>query len=241
MKKPLIGVLGNIMIMEGGMFPGIEKAYVNNDYVEAVMKAGGIPVIIPVTEDEEVIKLQLEAVDGVLMSGGYDLNPLLYGEEPIAAQTFTFTRIDKFYLKAIKLIVDMKKPILGICKGHQALNVAFGGTLYQDLSQIEGCYVKHSQSAERHEGTHCAEIVEGTKLFLILGKQILVNSYHHQAIKDLAEGFVVSAKAKDGVIEAIEKTGEEFIVGVQWHPEMMASKDEKMLNIIKKLVEASSK
>lgn len=237
MKMTRVGILANMLIMEGGMFPGIERSYVNNDYVEAIVKAGGTPVLLPIIGNEEAIKSQIEGVDAIVISGGYDVNPLCYGEEPTEKQTFIFPERDEYELKAVKYAVELKKPILGICRGCQIINVLYGGTLYQDLSQIEGWYVKHVQSAKREVASHSAIVNENTKLHSMLGREVMINSYHHQAIKKVADGFVVSARAKDGVVEAIEKAGDEFIVGVQWHPEMMVDRYPVMLNLFKKLIE----
>lgn len=241
MKKTLIGIVGNLLIDQGGMFPGYERAYVNNDYVQSVKKAGGTPIILPIISDYETVKNQIEAMDSIIISGGFDVNPLIYGEEPSQKQGFLCPERDEYDLMVIKAAMELNKPILGICRGVQILNAALGGTLYQDLSQIEGCYIKHVQESRPDKAGHSVEIVKGTKLYSILGEKITTNSFHHQAIKDLAPGFKVAARSKDGVIEAIEKD-EGFVMGIQWHPEMMAGKDNKlMLNIFKTFVEISSK
>ncbi|NLU43440.1 MAG: gamma-glutamyl-gamma-aminobutyrate hydrolase family protein, partial [Acholeplasmataceae bacterium] len=148
---------------------------------------------------------------------------------------------DLFDCMLIKIAMEMKKPILGICRGHQIINVVNGGNLYQDLSFIEGCYVKHNQGALSNVPTHTVKVEKDTKLNAILGDEVLTNSFHHLAVKDVAPGFKASAVAKDGVIEAIEKEGEHFVMGIQWHPEMLAKENEKMLGIFKKLVEESKK
>lgn len=240
MKKPLIGVLGSIIIDKGGMFPGYERAYVNNDYIVSVVKAGGIPVIIPVIEDEELIEEQIKDVDGIIISGGYDVNPLSYGDEPHAKLGFIYPKRDKFDICAVKAAYKLGKPILGICRGNQILNVAFGGTLYQDISLIDGAYIKHTQESQPGSIGHSVHVKKETKLYDIFKEDIVTNSFHHQAVKDIAKGFSVSALSKDGVIEAIEKDGEDFIMGIQWHPEMMtAAGDKNMLKIFEKLVEES--
>lgn len=241
MKKPVIGILSNLLIMEGGMFPGIERAYVNNDYVEAVALGGGVPLLIPVNEDEYIIKEQIDLVDGVVISGGYDINPLIYGEQPSQKMGFTYPKVDEFYLKAVKYAIDKDKPVLGICKGVHILNVLYGGTLYQDISLMNGCFIKHVQSSKREIPTHLVNVKKDSVLFQILGDKVLTNSYHHQCIKSIGQGLKVAATSDDGVIEAIEKTGSSFVLGIQWHPEMMAKSCEAMLNIFKKLIEESIK
>lgn len=240
-KRPIIGITASILIDEGGMFPGYERAYVNNDYVQSVVAAGGTPYVVPMVYDETVIREQIEMVDAVIMSGGQDVNPLLYGEEPSQKLGGILPKRDTFDAAVIKIAMELKKPILGICRGHQMLNVVNGGTLYQDLSFINGCYIKHNQGALPSTATHTVDLVKGSKLNEILGDEVLTNSFHHLAIKDIAPGFVASAVAKDGVIEAIEKVGEEFIIGIQWHPEMMAKDHPVMLEIFKKLIKATQK
>lgn len=237
--KPLIGILGNLFIMEGGMFPGIERAYVNNEYVEAVEMAGGVPVILPVVYDFEVIERQIVNIDGIIIPGGYDVNPQCYGEEPLQKLGYISPQIDQYYLKAIECCVKYKKPILGICRGMQILNVAFGGTLYQDLSYIDGCSIKHMQSSKRNAPGHIVEIVEGSHLFDILGSKVITNSFHHQSIKKIALGFKMTAVAKDGIIEAIENEEDVFVLGIQWHPEGMVHDSVSMLNLFKWLIQVS--
>jgi putative glutamine amidotransferase len=206
-----------------------------------VIKAGGIPVILPILCDEESIRRQIELLDGVLLSGGVDINPLVYNEEPSPKLGYIFPDKDTFDLLIIKIACELKKPILAICRGHQILNVAFGGTLYQDLSDIEGCYIKHQQQAKDGAVTHTLNIVENSILHNILGSSIISNSFHHQSIKDLAPGFKVTAYSKDNVIEAIEKCNEKFVVGVQFHPEIMtAYNDKKMLKLFEAFINASS-
>lgn len=240
MKKPVIGIVGNILFEQGGAFPGYKRAYVNNDYVEAVSNAGGVPVILPLISDKAAIKQQIKNVDGIVISGGYDVNPLVYGEEPLQSLEFIYPERDEYDMQVIKEAVKLNKPVLGICRGLQILNVAFGGTLYQDLSLIKDCSIKHRQSSKPYAIGHTVEIQNGTKLFDILGEKIITNSFHHQAIKEVGSGLKVSARAKDGVIEGIEAE-KGFIIGVQWHPEMLAGKHVEMLGLFKELVKQSTK
>ncbi|MTI65758.1 MAG: gamma-glutamyl-gamma-aminobutyrate hydrolase family protein [Firmicutes bacterium] len=241
-KRPLIGISAELKVDESGRFPGYRRVYVNEDYIKSVELVGGVPIIIPLTDNEENIKKCIERMDGLILSGGHDVTPLSYGEEPLQKLGNILPERDKFDLKLLKKAYELNKPILGICRGHQIINVFFGGNIYQDLSYIEGCKIKHDQYNLSNIVTHTVEVKENTILREVLGKEILTNSFHHQVIKDVAPGFIISAKAKDGVIEAIEKKGEQFILGVQWHPEMMAvKKDENMLKVFKKLIKVSSK
>ncbi|HHW56802.1 MAG TPA: gamma-glutamyl-gamma-aminobutyrate hydrolase family protein [Clostridia bacterium] len=242
MKKPIIGIIGSISYETEGIMLGHEKIHLNKAYVDSVVKAGGIPVILPIVSDEDLIKQQVESVEGIIVSGGQDIDSLLYNEEPIEKQGYITPERDIYDISVVKYAHQLKRPILGICRGIQALNVAFGGTLYQDISQIPGSYIKHSQKARPDFPTHTIEIKKETILFDILGSTTTVNSFHHQAVKDVAPGFRISAISKDGVIEAIEMEKEDFIVGVQWHPELMASKgNEDMLKIFQKLLYYASK
>ena len=210
-KYPIIGISGNLLIDEGGMFPGYERAYVNNDYIQSVVMCKAIPYIVPIVYDDEIIKEQV-------------------------------SNIDSFDMKLLKHALDMKKPVLGICRGEQIINVTEGGSLYQDLSLIEGAYIKHNQQHLSNVPTHTVQIKEGTKLYEILGeKEVLVNSFHHLVVNKVAPGYIVSATSKDGLIEAIEKEGSEFVIGIQWHPEMMTRDYDNMKKIFMAIVKEASK
>lgn len=222
MRKPLIGIAANILIVTGDSMQGMYRSYVNHDYVESLERAGCVPVLLPVLADLSDVKRQMEGLDGIVLSGGYDIDPALYGEAPVWGQNFTLSEVDRFYLAVIRAAAALEKPLLGICKGLQAINVAFGGTLYQDLkAQFPGS-IQHNQQAPRNNATHYITVEPDSFAGGVLPEHTYVNSYHHQAVKDLAEGFRVTARSDDGVIECIERIGDSFICGVQWHPEMMA-------------------
>ncbi len=241
-KKAKIGISGSLLIDEGGMFPGYERAYVNNDYIQSVAMCKAVPYIVPIVNDDEIIKEQILNMDALILSGGHDVNPLNWGEEPNQKLGGILPKRDTFDFKLLKFALEMKKPILGICRGEQVINVYGGGSLYQDLSLIEGCYIKHNQQHLSNVATHTAIIKEGTKLYKILGeKEIHINSFHHLAINKIADGYIVSAVSKDGVVEAIEKEGEDFVIGIQWHPEMMTKDYSIMQKIFKALVDEASK
>jgi len=240
-KRPMIGISGSMIIDQGGMFPGYERVYVNNDYVQSVAMAGGTPFVIPIVYDENIIRSQVECIDALILSGGHDVNPLLYGEEPMQKLGDIFPKRDTFDAILLKIAMELNKPILGICRGEQILNVVNGGSLYQDLSYIDGCNIKHNQGSLPSAPTHTVKILEGTKLYDIIGGKVMTNSFHHLAIKEVAPGFRIAAISKDGVIEAIEKEGKEFILGVQWHPEMMTKDHPVMLEIFKKLIDEAKK
>lgn len=232
--KSIIGLVGNILISdEKGPFAGDLRSCVNDDYVQMIIKCGGIPVVIPVQANKKDILEIIKRVDGIILTGGYDIDPLLYNENPMPELGLVMREVDEFYLKAIECADELHKPILGICKGIQALNVAYGGSLYQDLKSQKSDCLKHRQDTFKYKGTHYVNIEKDNILYDLFKDRLLVNSYHHQSVKEIADGFRVIAKADDGVIEAIEKCEGTYMLGVQWHPEMMIYKDNKnMLTLV---------
>lgn len=239
-KSPVIGISANLLSIESGAFQGRERAAVGYDYVQAVKIAGGIPLILPIVEEEHAVQRQVELIDGLLLSGGYDVSPSHYGEEPQRYLGEICPERDAYELALVNVTYASEKPIFGICRGLQLLNVAFGGTLYQDIPHALPASLQHGQKAKPEEATHTVELVEGSLLQQVMkAATLLTNSYHHQAIKELAPGFKVNARAKDGVIEGIEKIGDLFILAVQWHPELMIMKHMQMQCLFQGLVEAA--
>lgn len=230
MKKAIIGISASMIFEEKAeLFLGDKYACVANSYIDSVYKSGGIPVVLPILKDISAIREQVKLLDGLVLSGGRDVDPYFYGEEPLEKLEAIFPERDVHELALIKAAVELKKPILAICRGLQILNVAFKGTLYQDISYIPGEHIKHNQIGCPYQPTHTVKIDKKSRLFKMADKLQIerVNSFHHQAIKDLAKEFKVVATAPDGVIEAIEYKDDEhgaFILGVQFHPEMMYDK-----------------
>lgn len=201
-------------------------------YVQAVLDAGGAPVIIPAITDIKALTVLVSELDGLVMSGGGDINPLYLHEEPIPQLQDVDTPQDEYDLILLRLAANRQIPIMGICRGHQIMNVAFGGSVYQDIhSQTNHPLLKHSQTLAREYPSHTVALEPGTNRLRTIFKnkeQILVNSFHHQAVKEVAPGFRATATAPDGINEAMENT-EKPIFGVQWHPEAMAPQgDEQM-------------
>ena len=236
MSRPKIGIIANKLYEKDDILPYVMRAYVSQEYVDAVLLAGGIPVLIPVIDDTDAISCQLDGLDGVIFSGGYDIDPSLYGQQPHQRLGLVMSDIDNYYIKAINTAVSLHIPILGICKGMQALNVAFGGTLYQDITtQVPNC-IQHTQKGLRGVASHSIDITSNSFIASVLGTTSRVNSHHHQAVDRVGSGFEVVARASDGIVEAIEYNDSKVpIIGVQWHPEMMAvAGSESMVELLHK-------
>lgn len=213
MKKPTIGVVPLIDSEKESywMLPG---------YMEGITEAGGIPVMLPLTEDEDIIHSLVSMCDGFLLTGGQDVSPELYGEEKLESCGETCMFRDKMEMLLFKKAVEEDKAVFGICRGIQFMNAALGGTLYQDLPSQKTSDVNHHQSPPYDRSVHQVTILENTPLYSLLRKNVLeVNSYHHQAVKELAESLRVMAYSADGLVEAVYMPGKKFIQAVQWHPE----------------------
>jgi putative glutamine amidotransferase len=200
-----------------------KKVHVNRDYMQAIMEAGGIPIAIPFLSNNTALQQLVHACDGLLLSGGEDLDPQMYGEDPHPALDVIVPERDDLEMRVLRLFLEQDKPIFAICRGCQILNVAMGGDLYQDLPSQKSSDVNHNQKAPRDYPYHSIAIKQESLLFRVLqAEKIRVNTYHHQAAKQVKAPLVVSAVAADGVIEAIESTLHTYVLGVQWHPEGMA-------------------
>ena len=204
--------------------------FLRKTYTDAIVAAGGIPLIIPVLEDLEVLRAIYDRLDGILISGGGDIDPRNYAEAPLPGLGPTDLARDDLELPLARWAVEEAKPILGICRGSQVINVALGGTLYQDIpSQIKTSVI-HDSSFTRQDWTYMAHDLRldpDSKLAQVFGTtSFMTNSLHHQSLKEIAPGLKAVGWAPDGVIEAIEGEGECFLVGVQCHPEaLQASAD----------------
>jgi putative glutamine amidotransferase len=205
-----------------------QKFFLNLDYVGSIIQAGGIPLLIPFLSDPLMIQKMVDLCDGLLLSGGEDVDPMHYREEPSPYLGQIIPERDEIELKVFDLFLQQNKPILAICRGCQLMNVALGGDLYQDIPSQINSEVSHSQKAPRGYATHTIQVKKESLLFQIVGEEkIRVNSYHHQSAKKVCSPLVPSAFAADGVIEAIESTVHPFLLGVQWHPEGMSIVQDK--------------
>ena len=242
--KPLIGITcsRNVGGAWGLYSPGHFMDYTYEEYCEAVLSCGGAPVVIPVPQDADTFRTLFGRLDGLLLSGGPDINPRCYSEQPLAELGEIDDGLDRMELEAARLAFRKDLPILGICRGIQTLNVSQGGTLYQDIPTQVKDAIGHSQKADKSVLTHSIQIEDKTLLRNIFKrKEVWVNGKHHQAIRDLAPCFAVSARAQDGVIEAVEDRSKRFIIGVQWHPEGMWNHDIYSKRLFKAFVLAASR
>ena len=234
-KAPVIGITGNVN--EGNLT-------LLSGYFNSIIAAGGIPMVIPPYEDTDLMIEMLDRIDGLLLSGGADVNPLFLNEEPVEALHNINPWRDRQELLLTRLAANRQIPILGICRGIQVMTAALGGTLYQDIdTQSEGPHIKHSQDLDRSYASHTVTLEPDSILAqLFQTEKMAVNSFHHQAVREPAPGFRVTARATDGVIEAVESTEYKSMIGVQWHPEtFIVNHDEYMIPLFQWLInEANS-
>lgn len=246
--KPLIGITSNYsddpnFMAKNGV--GAEKqdfSYVATDYSEAVIKAGGVPVLIPMTKNKEALDEIIENIDGIIIAGGNDIDTLLYNERPLGKLGKIYPQRDELDIYLIKKAIEKNVAILGICRGIQIINVAFGGSLIQDIPS-EKIYLSHDiLTNERYRPAHYIKIEKGSILSTVYGKETMVNSYHHQSVKTLGDGLKAVAWSEDGICEAIElEDDDKFLLAVQWHPEMMALEDEKSIELFKLFINNTKK
>lgn len=248
--KPLIGITSNFSsdymtyVKQGLGAIGQEWSLIANDYSDAIIRSGGIPIVIPISEDETYIKDIAETIDGLLLSGGADMDPLLSGQRADSKTGRVSPQRDNQELMLLDYIYNKtNKPILGVCRGLQLLNVYFKGNLILDLPSAG--YLTHSISNnERYNPIHYVTISEDSLLREIIGKEkTYVNTIHHQAIGELGEGLRISAISEDNVIEAIETVNvrERFILATQWHPEMISIKDKSHQKIFDYFINSAKK
>lgn len=216
--------------------------YVRNVYLDAIVMAGGQPVLLPMTNRPEFIRQNLDMCDGILFSGGADLDAATYGEEH-KSQFAPVKLRDEFELELMRLCLEEDKPFFAICRGMQVLNVLKGGSLYQDIpTELPGKleHVKLTDDQEFVDVRHTVFVEDNTLLKDILNTDTLsVNTIHHQAIKKVGDELIVNSVCEDGIIEGIELTNKKFALGVQWHPERMAATDEKSFALFKAFIESA--
>ena len=234
MKRPLIGVTSGLTDAE-------EYMTIYRRCMDGLIEAGALPVLLPITDDPAALGGYVEALDGFLFSGGVDVDPLRFGQQQRSCCGSISPLRDANELALARLLAARAdKPVLGICRGFQVLNVALGGTLYQDIpADLGDRAFNHRQKQPETYVAHSVSIQPGTVLHRILGQeQLMVNSLHHQAVDRLGKDFLQNAAAPDGVIEGAELAGHPFFVGVQWHPERLWWKEPLHMALFRALVAA---
>ncbi|MBY7142652.1 gamma-glutamyl-gamma-aminobutyrate hydrolase family protein [Virgibacillus sp. NKC19-3] len=216
--KPLIGITSSMEIDQS-------HYAVTNRNVKAISRAGGMPVMLPYFLEEEDVDQMANQIDGLYATGGYDIDPTLFKEEPHPNLGTIIPARDQSEIALMNKFLEMDKPILGVCRGAQTLNIAAGGDMYQDIyTQINQVLLQHSQKAPLDHGSHFIYVQKGSLLHQLTGSEkFRVNSLHHQANRDVSDYFEISAKANDGIVEAVESKEHSFALGLQWHPESMAA------------------
>lgn len=237
MSKPIIGIIPNMITIDSGSWVGLKRISLVDKYVSSIELAGGLPIIIPLVEDIENITYLLDLCNGILISGGNDIHPIFFNDQPHKNIGDVNFKIDKFQIDLTKLALERNLNFFGICKGLQILNVACGGNIYQDLSEVHKETIVHQQKCDYNELWHKVKFNNNSILFNLFGKEIWVNSYHHQAIKNLGENLKVTSTSYDGIIESVEMVDKDFVVGVQFHPELMVGSQYDMLKLFKEFVD----
>ncbi len=238
---PLIGITGTRHQIATRVGPGLPALVSADDYALAVEAAGGAPMLIPYIQGADTVAALAEHIDGLLLAGGEDPDPALYGEAPEMGLGSVIPERDTLEMRLVAAMVAQGKPILGICRGVQVLNVAFGGSLYQDLGRAWKGKIQHMQHAPRTHRSHKLVIDPDSRLSHLLDRRtsIWTNSFHHQAVKDVGLGLRAVAWDEEGLIEAVEHDELPFCLGVQWHPENLWREDDAALALFRGLVEAA--
>ncbi len=229
--KPLIGITCSVDEQS-------DRFQLNAAYLEAIEAAGGVPVLL--AGESGTAQEVLSRLDGVLFTGGVDLDPAYFGEAPLPGLGDVSPRRDSFEVELCRAAYRARVPALGICRGCQLMAVALGGDVYQDLPSQMPEALQHVQRAPRGHKSHVVTVTAGSRLGALAGSESLrVNSFHHQSVRRLPDGAVVCALAPDGVIEAFEDPGHPFWVAVQWHPEGLWREDETARMLFRSLVMAA--
>lgn len=233
MKKPVIGI---VPLVDAGR----ESLWMLPGYMELVKAAGGVPVMMPLTEKADNIEVLLDLCDGFLITGGHDVDPACYGEEAMSECGELCPLRDRMERPLFLGAIERDKPVLGICRGLQFINVMLGGTLFQDIPAQRPSEVIHHQDPPYDSPSHPVELPSGTPLRELLGRDtISVNSCHHQGIRDLAPALRSMAHAPDGLVEAVWAADRRYVWAVQWHPEFSRLKDDHSRHIFQSFVDAA--
>ncbi len=246
--RPVVGIPTQTLQSLGGVSESIPPSWVMSQrYILTLSNAGAIPWMIPLV-DEATLRGIYEELDAVFLPGGADIDPLTYGAAPHPLCDKTDRERDRVEVSLAKWALEEDKPVLGVCRGMQLINVAAGGTLYQDIAEEMPGAIKHDyfpfsdQNYSRDFLAHEVNVVAGTRLADLVGAgAVRVNSMHHQGVKELGHGLVATAEAPDGLIEALEGAGDDgYLVAVQWHPEALTDSDERTRHLFADFIAAGS-
>jgi putative glutamine amidotransferase len=232
----IIGITANLQRpMDRISYPNMALYYVEENVIKQVEKAGHTPIILPISDNlDEKLESFLKIVDGIILSGGTDISPELYNEELQNPNWSGDLKRDLFEINLLKKAKVKNIPVLGICRGFQLINVAYGGSLFQDIPSMRDNSFEHRNQEKYHNLTHSAKILKNTDLYEVIKKEeLIINSVHHQGIKKLGENLEIMAYSDDGLIEAIKALDSKFVWGIQWHPEWLDDGEEakKVLEI----------
>lgn len=232
--RPIIGILAEI--------DNERAAKVQYSYVSAIEEAGGSPLLLPYATDSESFERFASVCDGFFFTGGADVDPHRYGEEPTSfCGPISYFR-DELEFKAFEEVMKTDKPILAVCRGAQLVNVALGGTLYQDIPSEIDTPISHKQTEDKDRPSHGVRILADTPLFSLIGKERMsANSFHHQAIKKIGTGLKIMALADDGIVEAVYHTQKRYLRAYQWHPERLCDKNDDNSLIFLDFINACNK
>ncbi len=228
--KPLIGLFVTV--------ENDKRTILNVSYSHAVTKTGGIPIVLPYTDNEEIMDSYVSLCDGFIFTGGKDVEPKRFNEEQINDTLVIHYYRDEFEFKMFEKIIKTDKAVLGICRGSQLINVALKGTLYQDIPAQIPSEINHRQTEGQTEYSHEVNVIKNTPLYTIANKneRIKANSFHHQSIKTLGNGLKLMATADDGVIEGAYLEGDRYLCLYQWHPEKVVDKNDVNTEIIRDFI-----
>ncbi|MGN1279744.1 MAG: gamma-glutamyl-gamma-aminobutyrate hydrolase family protein [Limosilactobacillus sp.] len=233
--RPRIAIPADTLTEATNIINERNAAFAPRPLIEAVVKSGGLPVILP-SVAPELASSYLPLFDGVIFAGGADVDPTFFNEEPHQRLGATYRKRDLFEIALVKEACVANKAIMGICRGMQLINIALGGSVYQDLSEDPRQTLKHAQDAPGNLPSHHVTIKEDSRLFQLAGQRPYVNSRHHQALHQIAPDLCVTAVADDQVPEAVESAATDQILAVQWHPENMFKHDPHSQQIFADLI-----
>ncbi|WP_125706125.1 gamma-glutamyl-gamma-aminobutyrate hydrolase family protein [Lacticaseibacillus daqingensis] len=239
--RPTIAIVADTMSEPSDVINYNNADIIPNMIKNALIQTGGTPIVLPFPEQyglvNTLVDQYIRLFDGLMLPGGPDIDPQFYGEDPTPQMGHVVYPEDVFELALIRATVKAGKPIFAICRGMQILNVALGGNLYQDLeSNFPTATIRHAQAPNGQYPHHPVRVRDGSHLHAVIGKRAIVNSRHHQAVRQLGHGLQVSATAPDGVVEAIESTHGDQCLGVQWHPENLYLDDHIQLRLFADLI-----